>query len=140
MRSARDVLTLDGPPQVRVCPQACPLSTLSAASSRQTSAIMAKSYVCPCSSCHGEDKKRSRRSIEYHLEKDQDFLKTIPPRTESAIFVRSCIHRTIILLSQLYGGPVQCTMVSDVGGYLPEALRGASLFRCDNLIVFINYF
>ena len=127
-------------PKSAFVPKLALQSTQSAAPSRQTSEVMAKSYICPCSSCYGEDKKRSRRSIESHLEKDQDFLKTIPPRTESAIFVRSCIHRTIILLSQFYGGPVQRNMVSDVDRYLPEALRGASLSLCDNLILFINYF
>ena len=89
---------------------------------------MPQSYICPCSSCYGDSKRCSRRSIEAHLQKDQDFLKTIPPRTESATFVRSCIHQTIKLLSQLYGGSVLHNKASDVDGSLPEALEGASLF------------
>jgi hypothetical protein len=68
---------------------------------------------------------RSKRSILYHLRKDQDFLKTIPLDTESAIFVKSCIDQTVKLLSQLRGGTIMPDKVSDGDRSHPEGSGGA---------------
>ncbi|KAF8273756.1 hypothetical protein EI94DRAFT_1794797 [Lactarius quietus] len=68
----------------------------------------------------------SKHSISNHLRNDQDFLKTIPPDTESAIFMKSRIDQTTRLLSQLHGGTVIPDTVSDDDRSYPEG-SGAAL-------------
>ena len=69
----------------------------------------------------------SKRTIEAHLLKDRQFLGTLPPGTDSASFVKSCIDRTIEFLSQLHGGTRVLDIALDGAGSRLEGSEGEIL-------------
>jgi hypothetical protein len=72
----------------------------------------------------------TRRTIEAHLQQDQNYLWSLSSQSESALFVKSCIDRTIQLLSEVKGAPRLLDTAPDAGGSggsHPEGPEGALL-------------
>lgn len=88
---------------------------------------MTQKYRCTCSKCDVGSKEVSRRTIEAHLLKDQQFLETLLPGTDTAVFVKSCIDRTCIFLSQVHGGTRILGTALDADGSRPEGSEGVFL-------------
>ena len=88
---------------------------------------MATKYKCPCSKCDVGSRSISQRTIEAHLLKDQMFLGCLQPGTDSALFVKSCIDRTIQFLSQLNGGTSVLDPAPGADGSRPEGSEGVFL-------------
>ena len=65
---------------------------------------MSEIYKCLCSRCHGKSKLLVIRTIEAHLLRDRKFHLTLPPSAVSAIFVQSCIEKTIEHLARIEEG------------------------------------
>ena len=65
---------------------------------------MSEMYECFCSRCHGKPKLFVICTIEAHLLRDQKFHLTVPPEAVSAIFVQSCIEKTIEHLARIEEG------------------------------------
>ena len=92
-----------------------------------TEAIMTQKYRCPCSKCDMGSKVVSKCMIEKHLLKDQEFFDTLPPGTDSAAIVKSCINRMSIFLSQIHGGTRMLDTALDADGSPPEGSEGVFL-------------
>lgn len=74
---------------------------------------MSAMYECFCSRCHGKPKLFVIRTIEAHLLWDQKFHLTVPPDAVSAIFVQSCIEKTVQHLTRIKKGLVLPKMASE---------------------------
>ena len=95
-----------------------------ASSSSSLHRNMPQSYKCLCSRCNGGSKSITKRSIEIHLQRDQALLQSLPPHTDVAISVKSCINQMIELLSEIYGGHTLPDLVSDLEGSHPVSSEG----------------
>lgn len=69
----------------------------------------------------------TKRTIQAHLEQDQQFLQSLSAETKSAILVQSHITQMIQLLSQSHGGHELLATASDHDGSHSEGSKGALL-------------
>jgi hypothetical protein len=80
----------------------------------------APKHICPCSKCHGGSKRLTKRTIELHLQQDQEYFQSLSSDRDIAILVQSCITQTIQLLSQLHGDPILPDTEPDADGSHPD--------------------
>ena len=85
-------------------------------SCQSTEVIMAQKYRCLCSKCDMGQKVISKHTIEAHLLKENEFLETLLPGTDTALFVKSCIDWMCIFPSQLHGGTKVLNTALDADG------------------------
>lgn len=84
-------------------------------------------YTCLCSKCYRASKMVTKRTLEAHLQQDQQFFQTLSPNTDSARTVKSCIDQNIQFLSQLYKHPNLLGSALDGDGSYSEGPKGALL-------------